>query len=146
MSRAFSTPSTVTWNFLILSCVALREWLIGGSAGDGRCSWGPFTPEKCGDEFVPSFECLQPYPPQSYSAAGLCGSDLMTYTRNHWLSPPGPLNTAQPEFLCCKTKLLMLFYIMFLYIHGHVSCHVCISMRPMVLSMICLIYGWDTHH
>lgn len=54
------------------------------------------------------------------------------------------LNTAQPEFFCCKTKLTMLFYICLCI---HMQCillHVCMSMRPMVLSMICLIYGLHT--
>lgn len=135
MLRAFSTPSTVTWNFLILSCVALREWLIDGSVDDGQCSLGPFTPEKCGDEFVPVL-----WMPAALSSSVLlscwasvghvvkmlghtcsiqgistiaetCGMISWHYTRNNWFSFPGPLNTAQPEFLCCKTKLLMLFYI-----------------------------------
>lgn len=31
---------------------------------------------------------------------------------------PGPFNTAQPEFICCKTKLTMLFLHMSLYTHA----------------------------
>lgn len=31
----------------------------------------------------------------------------------------------------------------FIYMQ-HIVLHVCMSMRPMVLSMICLIYGLDT--
>lgn len=67
---------------------------------------------------------LQPHP-QSYSAAGqshaaksCCTKPSVQFVRSHdttqgtiGLLFPGPLNTAQPEFLCCKTKLLMLFYI-----------------------------------
>lgn len=57
----------------------------------------------------------------------------------------GPLDTAQPEFICCKTKLTMLFYIyVFVYTCNAWELHVRMSMRPMVLSMICLIYGLDT--
>lgn len=57
----------------------------------------------------------------------------------------GPLDTAQPEFSCCKTKLTMLFYIyVFVYTCNAWELHVRMSMRPMVLSMICLIYGLDT--
>lgn len=38
-------------------------------------------------------------------------------------SSPGPLNTAQPEFFCCKTKLTMLFYIyVFVYTCNLFSC------------------------
>lgn len=36
---------------------------------------------------------------------------------------PGPFNTAQPEFFCCKTKLTMLFYIyVFVYTCNVFSC------------------------
>lgn len=42
-------------------------------------------------------------------------------------SSPGPFNTAQPEFLCCKTKLTMLFYI-------YVFVYTC--------NVFCCMYVW----
>lgn len=78
-----------------------------------------------------------------------CGVQTVSCTLHDEEEQPGGhflvhLNTAQPEFFCCKTKLTMLFYICLCI---HMQCillHVCMSMRPMVLSMICLIYGLHT--
>lgn len=46
------------------------------------------------------------------------------------------LSAAKPNWPCS-------FMYVFIYMQ-HIVLHVCMSMRPMVLSMICLIYGLDT--
>lgn len=44
---------------------------------------------------------------------------------------PGPFSTAQPEFICCKTKLTMLFYICLFYTHA--------------MNLVACMYDYETY-
>lgn len=88
--------------------------------------------------------CTNTQPSCQYNVLYICMISRH-YTRNSWtlISWSIKYSTTWISLLQNQIAHALLLKCSCIYMQ-HVKWHVCISMRPMVLSMICLIYG--THH